>query len=673
MSIIAGRPGGSLNINGHVLHYCIEHEKEGTPFHCAPVLSDRVAWLQQHDAFFERLTVKETLDLAVFLEWPLLPFAQRNELSIGCLESLGLVRVRDRQVGSPKKARTSDGATLSGGEMRRLSVALELVVSQHTCIDGLLAPVLAGRHFLILLNCFNSALMGKTNPHVFLADEATSGVDSKISETVMSAISSLVKERQIPCFCTLHQPRSSIWHMLDYFILMSAGGKIVYVGTREASIEYFASLGYSCPKLTNPAEYFVDLVSVDTEDAIQAAKDRDRIEQLALVFQERNTETSNSLKAVRVAAPLESMQPRKALLGTRAANPFRILRRFGALLRRSWRQTIRSRGLNGFRLVASIGTALLLAQIFPSITKGPPSSRSVTDRICLLSFGSINMFLIAIMKTIGIFSKEKPVVHRERSRNDYTNFEYILSKAFVETPMDMLFAICFTSTLKLVTGLAIGWKQLSGVFALMTLSGASLGFLLGSMAKSEEAATAAAMPIVVILMIVGIINPSGVDPTAASPAFVTLFKYFSPIASAIEALVVAEFSGMKFGTSSSKFGFQNLRDLPRMGGLALVQNGDAALDALGLGAVKFDTVLQHTAVLSLLNFGLSWMCLSVSNIRLQRWKSNARSFLLGKRKRNRVPNKRRTASSNNRPTQKEAQQPATKTSIPSLKTNGRLR
>jgi ABC-type multidrug transport system ATPase subunit len=131
LAAIAGRTDASLSVSGHVFHYSLElstTSPEETAFVCAPVLPDSVAWLQQQDAFFERLTVQETLDLAVYLEWPLLTKDQRDEMAQTCLESLGLIKVRTRQVGSPKNVRNSNGASLSGGEMRRLSVALELVV-----------------------------------------------------------------------------------------------------------------------------------------------------------------------------------------------------------------------------------------------------------------------------------------------------------------------------------------------------------------------------------------------------------------------------------------------------------------------------------------------------------------------------------------------------------------
>lgn len=128
MSIIAGRPQASLQIEGQVLH-CHQTKNESLRF--ASVLPDSVAWVQQQDAFFEKLTVQETLDLAVFLEWPHLKTSRREEIARGCLETLGLTRVQSRYIGNAKNSRTSSGATLSGGELRRLSVALELIV----CLD----------------------------------------------------------------------------------------------------------------------------------------------------------------------------------------------------------------------------------------------------------------------------------------------------------------------------------------------------------------------------------------------------------------------------------------------------------------------------------------------------------------------------------------------------------
>jgi ABC-2 type transporter len=410
---------------------------------------------------------------------------------------------------------------------------------------------------------------------------------------------------------------------------MSPGGRVVYMGTCDDSIPYFAALGYSCPEETNPAEFFIDLVSIDTDDPQKAIKDRDRINQLATSFQNHNRKVSMSLGDLRQSSALGSMPNRHSLAQTSIG---RVFRRFGALLRRSWRQTYRSISLNVGRLAISSGTALLLSQVFPSPVKGPPTNTSVTNRICILTFGAITNFLVSLVKTIDMFSKEKPVVQRERYHKDYTNMEYIFAKALSEFPLDAAFATVFTTTLKLVTGLAIGWKPLSLVFSLMTISGASLGFLLGGITKSEDEAIVLAMPVVILFMIVGVINPSGVNPNESSPPLLQALKFFSPIAAAVEASMVAEFSGMKFAMSSI-LDMQRFRDLPRMGGLAFVRSGDETLYALGLGAVRFDAVISHMTTLVFVNFALSWLGLTLADTKaMQRWIHSIRRSLSPRKK-----------------------------------------
>jgi len=361
LSSIAGRPESSLQMHGNVLHYATENihaQQQIISTKCAPVQTTEVAWLQQHDVFFERLTVEETLNFVAFLELPHLSRPERQNVAKSCLDSLGLSSVQSRQVGSAKAIQATDGASLSGGERRRLSVAVELV----------------------------------SMPNLLVADEPTSGIDSTMSENVMSAIATLVRQRQIPCFCTLHQPRSSIWHMLDSVILMAPGGRVVYIGHREDALPYFASLGFACPAETNPAEFLVDLVSIDPENATQALIDEDRIQLLAYAFsrymKERSTVRARAQRVCSISESVYKIDRRKI---DASQHPFRPIRRLGALFLRSWRQNFRSTALNIFRLGTSMGTALLLSQIFPSVSKGIAQPKSVVDRVALLSFGVINM------------------------------------------------------------------------------------------------------------------------------------------------------------------------------------------------------------------------------------------------------------------------------------------
>jgi hypothetical protein len=416
-----------------------------------------------------------------------------------------------------------------------------------------------------------------TEKQLVLADEPTSGLDSSMSAKVMNLMKDLAVERDIPCICAVHQPRSSIWHQLDSFILMAPGGNVCYAGDCHEAVQYFADLGFSCPSETNPAEFFVDLVSVDTEDPLVAAEDTARIEHLAAAFRRHQQKqwSGNKQLEVRITEDDEVRSKMNASTPSRRRSRlgmlgFNWIPRFGALLQRSWRQNIRNHAVNMFRLVASSLNAVLLAEIFPTVRGPIPTVNSVADRVALLSFGAICLCMTAYMKTADLFAKEKPVVQREQTRHQYSALEYLAAKVVAEMPLDAVFAAVFATVLKARAGLAISWGKLTSILSLLTVSGAALGLSVGSWAPNEQLATSGGIPLLVVLMVVGVINPSGVDPSQPPPPpIVRIMKHFSPFAFAIEALCLGEYPGMQFATEGRGW-FKRFADLPRMGGLAMV-------------------------------------------------------------------------------------------------------
>jgi ABC-type multidrug transport system permease subunit len=438
-----------------------------------------------------------------------------------------------------------------------------------------------------------------------------------MSEKVIKLIKKLVQQRDIPCVISLHQPRSSIFRMLDEVLLMAPGGRVCYHGNSREAIEYFRNLGYSCPDETNPAEFLVDLVSIDAEDPSAAPEDELRISRLADAFQEHQHKIHNAVFSTVTNVDVDDEC--KAVGSSKRERPrFLAIRRFRRLLLRSWRQNIRNNRVNFIRLMGSAGNAFLFSTIFRSVKKGEFTPKSVGDRVAMLSFGIINMSMIALLKTVDLFSKEKPVVQREQLRRQYSSFEYLLSKLVAEIPLDVAFAGIFTTVLKLTSGIQTGWKALTGTFALMTVSGASLGFAIGAMSPSAETAMSTAASIMVILMSVGVINPSGVDVSEPQPVFVAALKQVSPINFAVKAMCLTEYKNREFSIDK---GQQNiflrgrtiLKDLPKMGGLALVQNGNQVLHELGLDKDTYAGCMRHLALLSLSNLVISWIGLQIQN------------------------------------------------------------
>jgi hypothetical protein len=214
------------------------------------------------------------------------------------------------------------------------------------------------------------------------------------------------------------------------------------------------------------------------------------------------------------------------------------------------------------------------------------------------------------MKSLELFGREKTIVTRERMRRQYSGFEYLLSKVLAEFPLDAAFASAFAAILKWKTGLLCSLQTLCATYSLMTIAGASLGFAVGSFTSNVETARVVGFPLMVLFMVVGIINPSGVsDADDPEPSFISIIKMASPIRWAIEALCIAEYTGMEFAPDSKRKGWFgrviNVFENPRMGALALVQNGAQILDAIGLKGGSYESHMKNLAILTGINLLIS--------------------------------------------------------------------
>lgn len=273
---------------------------------------------------------------------------------------------------------------------------------------------------------------------------------------------------------------------------------MIYMGDRDKAIAYFSRLGYKCPPETTPAEFFIDLVTIDTEDRDAAVEDIERIKHLAEAFQKRQEMIKS--QNVDFWTPPDS-KTRDSLSSRRHYRP--LFRRLGALFRRSLRQNLRDFKVNCLRSLASLGLARLFSELFSGVKKGTSLAKSVADRTAILSFGVINMTMMSLMKTLNLFGKEKNVVSREQMRNHYTSFDYLITKAAAEFPLDVVFSTMFAAALKHFTCLRLPISTLCGTFSLMTVAAASLGFAIGSFTDGVDEAMTVGMPIMVVLMAVG--------------------------------------------------------------------------------------------------------------------------------------------------------------------------
>jgi len=155
-------------------------------------------YVPQDDLLIEDLSVFDNLFFSARLSLPELRSTEVSEKVDALLKDLGLFHVRNLRVGN------SLSKTISGGQRKRLNIALELI----------------------------------RNPAVLFMDEPTSGLSSRDSDNVMSLLRELCFRGTI-VFTVIHQPSSDIYKLFDQLILMDSGGYAVYSGNPVDAVSYF--------------------------------------------------------------------------------------------------------------------------------------------------------------------------------------------------------------------------------------------------------------------------------------------------------------------------------------------------------------------------------------------------------------------------------------------------
>lgn len=179
---------GQVLINGFDLH----KEKKK--------LEGFIGYISQDDLLIEELSVYQNL----FYNTKLC-FADFNEVQIServnnLLKDLGLFEIKDLKIGTPLQN------TISGGQRKRLNIALELI----------------------------------REPSVLFVDEPTSGLSSRDSENIMDLLKELSLKGKL-VFVVIHQPSSEIFKMFDKLLILDLGGYPIYYGNPVESLVYFKS------------------------------------------------------------------------------------------------------------------------------------------------------------------------------------------------------------------------------------------------------------------------------------------------------------------------------------------------------------------------------------------------------------------------------------------------
>ena len=199
----------------------------------------------QDDNLFAYSTVNETLMFAASLRLPSSMSLEDKQAHVDTvIGKLGLTPARDVIIGGPK------ARGVSGGERKRVTIGVELL---H-------------------------------NPPLVFLDEPTSGLDSFQAQSVMETLQNLASNGHT-VVCSIHQPRSSIYAMVDSLMLL-AGGRCAYYGPSGSLCHsYFAGLNHPVPEDFNPADHLLDVISVDYRTKEQEGDSKARVDTIVRSWQ----------------------------------------------------------------------------------------------------------------------------------------------------------------------------------------------------------------------------------------------------------------------------------------------------------------------------------------------------------------------------------------------------
>ncbi len=190
----------------------------------AACLEGVIGYVPQDDLLFEHLSVFDNLAFNAALCLANLDKKTRDARVEALLAELQQSSTRDLLVGSPLEK------TISGGERKRLNIALELL----------------------------------REPAILLVDEPTSGLSSADSENVMALLKAQAAKGKL-VIVVIHQPSSRIFRMLDALWILDTGGRPIFNGNPLDAIVYFRTEAqqagmeeYACPRCgnVNPEQLF---------------------------------------------------------------------------------------------------------------------------------------------------------------------------------------------------------------------------------------------------------------------------------------------------------------------------------------------------------------------------------------------------------------------------------
>jgi ABC-type multidrug transport system ATPase subunit len=433
----------------------------------------RSAFVYQENHLLSMLTVNEMLVYTIRLK--IREEASPQALADSILEMLGLAHVKDTRIGNPSEGMHG----ISGGEMKRLSIALELV----------------------------------SMPQIIFLDEPTSGLDSAISESVIMYLRKLADSGMMVVM-TIHQPSSEIFHSFDDLILLRKGN-IVYDGEVGKCVKYLEAQGLPCQPYTNPADHLFRVIGA-----------------LPTVSHNRN---SSGLVGAR-GKDQEQGEEAAIQKGSRKGGLSQFFYETKILVCRNAVCGVRNKKYMLAKLFQSVLVAIVTGTFFYNI---PSKDQDVQISNTLGCYWSVclGMFGTFAYGAISILFSDRNIFLKEYSSSYYSFSAYYVAKVFVDFCTTCVYPLLCAPVVFYLS--QIGSVRHMATCVLLGAVGHSLGLFVASMLDNSEIALSVFPG---IIYPINMLTGAAVDTTTL-PRSVSFIQYISPTRHAYNIMIKSSFSG----------------------------------------------------------------------------------------------------------------------------------
>jgi len=466
LNALTKRNVAGLKITGEILTNGV---KIGNNISCVS------SYVQQSDLFMGELTVKEHLIFTAQLRMdPSCTAEQRSNRVKTVMHQMGLQKCENTRIGTP-------GITkgISGGEKKRLNVASELL----------------------------------TKPSILFLDEPTSGLDSSFARIVVEHIKKVALEG-CTVLCTIHQPSSETFSYFDRLLLLGTG-QTVYHGSIEGASKFYQSCGYPCPLNYNPADHFVESVSIATG---MEQESRQIVSGFVKNYQS-SVYHENALQAIQEAKEYKKKDNTVKDVIANADFDYKtgftdqLSAFFSRAIKIAWRNPISTY----VKFFQSAFITILVGLVYLRTPYGSLVDKSqIGGVVGGLIFIIINTSFISVLSVLNTFPREIPVFRREHFNKMYSTLVFFISKNLAELPHHVIDATIYATLSYFMLGLLPDLKHFFIFFGLMVLmlnTCVSLGYLISSASSNVTVALGLGPGIMMCLLILsGFFGPSKTAP-----------------------------------------------------------------------------------------------------------------------------------------------------------------